>query len=389
MHRFLAIFLGIILLAPSPTQAQDEAVNRDVLIPDPAFAEALPADEYYRATVLEILEEGENEFGGQSQPWQLVRIQLTNSQETEERIEIEHGTTFTIQPHQLVEGGDEVIVTKSYKIDGSSYYFITDRYRLPLYGWFLGLFAVLVVLFAGWRGASSFAGLALSVAILGGFIVPRIIAGDPPLLISIIGAGLIATLSIYLAHGFTKSTSVAVASTVLSLMIAGLLAHLAVAAAGLSGAGSEDAYNLQFSQNIPFDLRGLLLGGMIIGALGVLDDITTAQAAAVQEIKRANSALGWRELYERGLRVGREHITSLVNTLVLAYAGASLPLFLVFSQTQFPWWVAINTEFVAEEVVRTLVGSTALVLAVPIVTGLAALVFTRSQPGPTSTTHVH
>ncbi|HYC80108.1 MAG TPA: YibE/F family protein, partial [Candidatus Binatia bacterium] len=127
------------------------------------------------------------------------------------------------------------------------------------------------------------------------------------------------------------------------------------------------------------NLRGLLLGGIILGVLGVLDDITTAQSAAVYEIRRANPALPFKELYSRGLSIGREHISSLVNTLFLAYAGASLPLFLFFTAGDHPqpFWVTLNSEFIAEELIRTLVGSVALMLAVPITTFLAAYYFSR------------
>ena len=131
------------------------------------------------------------------------------------------------------------------------------------------------------------------------------------------------------------------------------------------------------SNNI--NLRGLLLGGIIIGVLGILDDITTAQAAATEEIFKANRRLGFSELYSRAFSVGREHITSLVNTLVLAYAGASLPLFLLFTLHIQPWWVTLNSETIAEEIVRTLVGSMTLTLAVPITTGLAAYYYTKTK----------
>jgi uncharacterized membrane protein len=137
-------------------------------------------------------------------------------------------------------------------------------------------------------------------------------------------------------------------------------------------------------------MRGLLLGGIILGALGVLDDITTAQAAAVDELHRANPSLDARELYRRGLSVGREHITALVNTLFLAYAGASLPLFILFTiYNEVPVWVALNSEFVAEEVVRTLVGSMALILAVPITTAAAATIVSRSIGGGSTSAAGH
>lgn len=212
---------------------------------------------------------------------------------------------------------------------------------------------------------------------------------------SMIGALVIALFSIYLAHGLNRRTTIALISTLLTLGIASGLAILFVKAGKLFGLGSEEAFYIQQLGSLAdLNLQGLLLGGIILGALGVLDDITTAQTAAVYEIKRANSALTVRELYNRGISVGREHISSLVNTLFLAYAGASLPLFLFFTvggSTQ-PLWVTLNSEFIAEEVVRTLVGSIALMLAVPITTFLAANYFGNrpvEQNSSQETEHVH
>src|SRR3989344_12894 len=160
----------------------------------------------------------------------------------------------------------------------------------------------------------------------------------------------------------------------------GSLVGMTVTISKLFGFGSEEAYYLQLFQSNTIDLRGLLLGGIIIGVLGVLDDVTTAQTAAVFELKKANQAFGFKELYTRAMRIGREHISSLVNTLVLAYAGASFPLLLVFSMNKnIPLWATLNSELVSEEIIRALVGSTALVLAVPIATAIAAWFVGRKQ----------
>ncbi|MEK9181053.1 MAG: YibE/F family protein, partial [Patescibacteria group bacterium] len=128
------------------------------------------------------------------------------------------------------------------------------------------------------------------------------------------------------------------------------------------------------------DLRGLLLAGIIVGALGVLDDTTTVQAATVEELKQANPAFTFADLYRGGLSVGREHITSLVNTLVLAYLGSQLLIFILFyAGPNQPLWVTLNSEFIGEEIIRTLVGSATIILAVPITTLLAAWYFSRKQ----------
>jgi uncharacterized membrane protein len=201
-----------------------------------------------------------------------------------------------------------------------------------------------------------------------------------PLIVSIVASCMIVLVSIYLAHGFNRRTTVAVVSTLVTVMVAIGAAQLFVHWVGLSGGGSQESYHLLASQVGFINLKGLLLGGIIIGALGILDDITTGQAAAVQEIWRANSTLSRRDLFGRGLRVGKEHIISLVNTLALAYIGASLPAILLFAVYERPWWVIANTESIAEEIIRTIVGSAALVVAVPITTLLAVMWLRQKEP---------
>ncbi len=167
------------------------------------------------------------------------------------------------------------------------------------------------------------------------------------------------------------------------------MAVAAVSFTHLFGMGSEES--LFILGDLPgISLKGLLLGGIMLGLLGVLDDITTAQSAVVDELKQANQSLSFSELYRRGLSVGREHIASLINTLFLAYAGASLPLFLLFSLNQGQeLWMIFNNEMIAEEIVRTLVGSTGLILAVPITTALAAYVFQKRSSAIHKETHHH
>ncbi|HEV8340469.1 MAG TPA: YibE/F family protein [bacterium] len=273
--------------------------------------------------------------------------------------------------------GETVVIVKMASSAGPAYEVI-DRYRLLPVGMILGFFFLLAILLGGIRGATSILGLVVTILVLAKFIVPRILAGQNPLAISLAGAFVIALLSIFLAHGLSRRTTIALVSTLLALAIGAFLSAFFVSLTRLFGVGTEEAFYLQLGPLEKLNLRGLLLGGIILGALGVLDDVTTAQAGAVDEISQANPNLRYAELYRRGLSVGREHITSLVNTLVLAYAGASLPLFLLFSLgLGQPLWVLLNSEFIVEEVVRTLVGSICLMLAVPITTTLAAYVFHR------------
>lgn len=246
------------------------------------------------------------------------------------------------------------------------------------------------ILLGGRIGFTSMLGLGVSIAVLMLYIIPNIVRGANPLLISVTGSAAIAYTALYLAHGFNRRTSLALLSTVITLVLSTLMAVAFVHLANLFGMGSEEARFIQtgFTQNI--NLKGLLLGGIIIGALGVLDDITTAQTAAIDELSKANHTLGFTELFASGTSIGREHIASLINTLALAYVGASLPVFvLLFVNEEMPWWVIVNSEFLAEEIVRTLVGSSTLLLAVPISTYIAAKAFANGNHTNVKGGHVH
>lgn len=359
---------------PGYVRQTHAAIPADAQVVPAAAATPLPAppaEEFFRGEVIEIIEEQKlgTSIGGTQAVTQQVRVSVTTGPDAGQEITLEYNY---VNPELRLEAGEGVVL-----LSPNDQTYVFDKYRLPALGSILAIFIILAVIFAGWRGLTSLVGLGVSILVLVSFVVPRIMAGDNPLLISLIAGAVIGLVSIYLAHGFNRRTTVAVISTAITITVAVGLAQLFVRLAGLTGLGSEEAFYLQSSPVGFINLKGLLLGGIIIGALGVLDDITTSQAAAVEEIWRANPALTRRELFRRGASVGREHITSLINTLALAYAGASFPALLLFTVYQRPWWVVINTETIAEEVIRTLVGSTALMFAVPITTLLAAWTYTR------------
>jgi len=222
----------------------------------------------------------------------------------------------------------------------------------------------------------SLLGLAFSVLIVTNFIIPSVLNGYNPLIVSLIGAILITIVSMDLAHGFKKWTTVSIASVLITLLIASNIGSIFVNFASLIGMGSEESVWLQMGPYGYINLKGLILGGIIIATLGVLDDVTSTQTAAVKEISEADKSLGFKELYKRAFKVGKEHITSMVNTLVLAYVGASLPMILLYStDSSRPFWLILNSEMITEEIIRSIVGSIALTLAVPISTFLAAYWF--------------
>lgn len=367
--------VGLVALAATAVTPPAGAASPQTPPPDDAAR-----DEYARGRVLSIERMEVKDIGGTEHFTQHVRLRLTSGADREREITADHSVPLALSRGQALRVGDAVVVARS-TAAGDPAYYIVDRYRLAPLGAIAVLFVAAAVVFSGAKGAMSVVGLGVSILVLALFVVPQILAGANPLVISLLGALAIALVSIYLAHGFSRRTSVALAGTLITLGLAAGLAIAFVRLAGLSGAGSEEAFYLQLGPLETLNLRGLLLGGIILGALGVLDDITTAQAAVVDELSQANPALPPIELYRRGLSVGQEHIAALVNTLVLAYAGAALPLFLLFAvDIQQPLWVTLNSELIAEEVVRALIGSLALVLAVPITTWLAAqLLRARSQ----------
>jgi uncharacterized membrane protein len=245
------------------------------------------------------------------------------------------------------------------------------------------LFALAVLLLGRWQGLAALGALVLSFVVLILFVLPAILAGESPLLVAVVGAGLIMFVVLYLTHGLTARTSTAVLGTLVSLAIIGGLGAAFSAFSKLTGL-DEDTANLVALLGHGIDTRGLLLAGALIGALGVLDDVTVTQTSSVWELRRANPSLTRRELYAAGLRIGRDHMSSVVNTLVMAYAGAALPLLLAFSLSGRGLFEIFTAQQVAQEVVRTLVGSIGLVAAVPVTTALAAIVAAR-EPEPGST----
>ncbi len=275
-----------------------------------------------------------------------------------------------------LEVGDAILVSPGAESAGDVQYFFSDyQRRTPLVALAL-VFALLVVVSSRLRGAAALAGLGISLIVLIQFVLPAILAGENPLLVSIIGAAAIMFVTLYLSHGLNARTSTAVLGTLVSLGVTGALALIFVNVSHFTGFGSEEAVFLQVSAE-QVNLQGLLLGGIVIGTLGVLDDVTVTQASAVWELHVANPRYHFRDLYQAAVRIGRDHIASTVNTLVLAYAGASLPLLLLFSLASRPLEQVLTGEVVAEEIVRTLVGSIGLVASVPLTTAIAAFVVTQ------------
>jgi uncharacterized membrane protein len=280
----------------------------------------------------------------------------------------------------MFRAGQRVRLAVSEQPGQPPYYNIQDLERGRPLLVLAALFVGAVVAFGRWQGIRSLVGLGLSFVVIVGFVVPAILRGHSPVLVAVTGAMAIMLISLYLSHGTGPKTTAAVVGTALALGLTALLAIAFVAAASLTGLASEEALGANFAVG-GLSLRGLLLAGIIIGGLGVLDDVTMSQASLVAELHQANPTAGFAALVGGALRVGRDHIAATVNTLFLAYAGAALPSLILFVIGQDSLGTVVTAEIVAVEVVRALCGSVGLIAAVPLTTVLAALVATE-EPAP-------
>ncbi len=338
------------------------------------LANHFPSDKVFLGKVTSSADEF-SKLGDSQYQSQILKVTILSGPNKNQEVEIHNGGISSlgiINPDQKIQPGELITLGLNSNFEGGNYYLI-DRYRLGILLLIFLIFAAAIIIFGRLKGFASLLGLSVSIAVLMYFVVPRILNGDNPLLITFLGSVIIAFLSLYLAHGFNNRTTIALLGTLITIVIAVVMTYIFVAMAKFVGVGTEEAFTLKLNA-AAVNLHGLILGGIIIGMLGVLDDITIGQSASVYEIHQANQSLGFAELYRRGISVGREHIASLVNTLVLAYVGASFPLFLltVVQSNKYPLWLAMNSELIAVEIVRTIVGSLALIFAVPITTLFAA-----------------
>ncbi len=332
-------------------------------------------EETLEGKIIQILDEKKviTEGGKDPQLYQKLKILITKGSLKDGEITIENGNVPSVNiPKYKV--GDKVIISFSKDLEGNDTFYITDFIRRGSLLWLFLIFMVSTVAIAKWRGFLSLLGMGVSFLIIFTLILPRILGGSDPVETAILGSLLIIPVTFFLSHGFNKKTGVAIAGTLIALIITGILAGIFVDISKLSGFASEEAGFLQAAKGSLVNIKGLLLAGIIIGVLGVLDDITISQSAIVFQLKETNEKLKFAELYKRAMNVGRDHISSMVNTLILVYTGAALPLLLLFIDNPHPFSEVINYEIVADEIVRTLVGSIGLVLAVPITTFIAVIV---------------
>lgn len=326
------------------------------------------------AVVDEIIEEGQITLGDVTQPYQILRVTMLQGEHTGKSLQIDYGTRQIRSDMISIRAGERLLVTVSSLPDGTLSAHFIDFYRGNSLLLLVGIFIAASILISGWKGVRSLLGIILSLAVIILIILPGIQQGKDPLMTTILGSFFFVSFSLYIIYGWNVKTHAAVLGSLLALTLTGFLAYFFVNHAQLTGYGDENMFYItQLSQNT-FNVRNLLLAGILIGTLGVLDDLVIAQASAVFELYRNNPNQTFKRLFTSAMNIGKDHIAATVNTLVLAYAGASLPMLLLFSFRNVDYGLAINLEFIAEELVRTMVGSLGLFIAVPITTSLAAII---------------
>jgi len=344
--------------------------------PWPVFGQESEAagDEIFKARVVEVLEQNiiDSEDSAPIIQQQLKLRGLDGTWQDKEFVF--NGTKYEVISSNEYKEGDKVMAVYSKDLEGNDVFYITDYVRNGALYWLAGLFALVVILVGRLKGLRALVVLLLTFLIILYFIIPRILAGADPLLISIVGSLVILVVAIYLTEGFKRTSTIAIASVIISLIFIGLLSIWFTSLSRLTGFASDEAIYLMDIGGGQLNLQGLLLAGIIIGTLGVLDDVAISQIFLVRELKSSKPDITKKELFKKAMRVGISHMSSMVNTLFLAYAGAALPLLILFSVNEPPFisfGQALNNEMIATEIVRTLTGSIGLVLAVPLATALA------------------
>lgn len=283
---------------------------------------------------------------------------------------IETGAAHSTR-RQTYKTGDKLLVGVVEQ-QGQQMYYVKDFIRTDALLSLLFVFIVSVVLVAKKKGLFSLLGMGLSFAILFLYTLPTIVLGADPVSVSLVTASMLVPLTFYVSHGFSKKTHIAVVSSLLSLIVVVVLSIIWIEWAKLTGYSTEEATFLDVIGQGKFDIRGILLAGIIIGSIGILDDVTVSQIAIVEQLREVGKIKSSGELFARAMKIGGDHISSMVNTLILVYTGAALPLLLLFVTNPQPAVQVVQYEMIAEEIIRSLIGSIGLIVSVPLSTYIAS-----------------
>lgn len=372
MRAILVSLLVLGALLPTAASAQGELVADTMTIE--------------KARVLEVSNEYTEIIPGTDTPAKIQTLKVEILEGTEKGKIATFKNDFT----QLEKGEVFYLRHLTNDLEGRDIYTVSDTYRLDTLGWLTAVFLALLFFFGGWQGVRGLASLLGSLVLIFYLLLPGILEGYSAVLVSIGVSSLIIIVGSYITHGFTRTTTSAVLGMITTVVVTGLAAFYVVDVTQLSGFTSDEAVYLSFNARGTVDLVGILFGGIIIGLLGVLYDSAIGQAVAVEELFRAGKHYTRLEVYKRAIRIGREHIGALVNTLAIAYVGVSLPLLLLMQQASTSnLWTLINSELFATEIVRILIGSSGLILAVPITTFIASHMLAGMEKSKTSEPHHH
>lgn len=346
------VFACLVFLSPSFSLAQ--TLHQDV-------------KEIVSGTVLEIVSSDVREVPGTDTTTsvQEVRVLLDEGEKKGEVV------PMTVEMVTL-KVDDRVFVNRVVTIEGDEYITFSTFERRPILLGILALFVGMLLFISRWQGVRALLSLAVSIAAIIFVLVPALLAGYDPALTTIGIAAVILAFALFGTHGFNARSTISFVGTFSAVLITCVISYICVKGMRLTGFSDDASVYLNFATNGSLDLAGLLLGGIIIGILGVLDDVAVTQASVVMQLKSANPLFGFKELYGRALSVGRDHIGSIVNTLALAYVGVSLPLILLYAKAGSDLAAILNQEVVAAELTRIMVGSIGLILAVPATTAAAA-----------------
>ena len=325
------------------------------------------------AEVVGVVDQGQVGSNTGSQPYQTLNVKVLEGQYKDIPFQVDYGKHEAHPADFHFVAGDKIYVIINQMPNKQLEADYVDYVRSKPMAILLGAFILSILVMGRWKGLGSLIALGFSMVMIVNYVIPHILSGENPIKVSLIGSIILLGVTLYLTYGWNLKTHASVMSMMLSLLLTGMLSLLFVYLTRLTGYGDENTMFLMQTSQTQIDPRGLLLAGMIIGALGVLDDLVTSQSAAVVEIYDANPALGFRRTFQKAMHIGEDHVAATVNTLVLAYTGASLPLLLMFTLGNGSYSYLINSEFLAEEIVRTLVGSLGLIAAVPISTFIATV----------------
>jgi uncharacterized membrane protein len=371
MQKIASIFfLFIALSLPSLSHAQE--IVEDVTTT-------------YKAKVVEIVSTDtvKIEATNVTNPVQEIQVKIISGEKKGEVI------TFKNDYIQLTNG-ETFYLNHIVRTDGSEIFSVSDPYRLNSILIFVGIFILVTILFGGKQGVRGLISLVGSLALIFYVLLPGLLGGFSPVLLSIGVSSLIIILGSYITHGFNRTTTTAVIGMISTIVITGILATIAVNKTRLTGFVDEEAVYLNFNTGGTLDFAGLLLGAILIGLLGTLYDAAISQAIAVEEIHITNPSLSKKEVYKKVLRIGREHIGALVDTLAIAYVGAALPLLLLFVHaTDLPFSMIINREIFATEIIRIVIGSIGVILAVPFTTFVSTMMLVGKIPIDKKHAHSH